>query len=107
MSDELLSTLLSEAKHDYIGLWEVTKKVRLLNPNLPPDAVRSRTLQLVTEMLTNGFLAVDLLPSGGCQPWENQNLPEILECIEAKWRELGREPNIGDVVWFSTKQKLD
>jgi hypothetical protein len=107
MSDDLLSTLLSEAKYDYIGLWEVTKKVRLLNPGLPPDAVRSRTLKLVAEMLTKGFLAVDLLPSGGCQPRENQNPLEILECIEAKWRELGRDPNIGDVVWFSTKQKLN
>ena len=107
MSDDLLPTLLSEAKYDYIGLWEVIKKVRLLNPDLSSDAVRSRTLKLVAEMLAKGFLAVDLLPSGGCRPWENQNPREILECIDTKWRELRREPNIGDIVWFSTKQKLN
>lgn len=105
MTGDLISTLLSEAQYDYIGLWEVMGKCKLIDQNdQSPEVIRSRTLDIVFEMLANGFLAVDLLPSGGCRPWDDQNPNAVLQRIDAKWRSQGREPNIGDIVWFSIKK---
>jgi hypothetical protein len=107
MADSAMDVFLAEAQFDYIGLWEVMVKVRSFDPGQSSVALKSRTLHFVSEMLARGFLAVDLLSSGGCQPWENQDPRVVLERIEAEWSGLGREPNIGDIAWFSIKTKMN
>jgi hypothetical protein len=55
-----------------------------------PDVVRSETMKLVAQMLANGFLAGDLLPPGGCQPWKDQETRKswnVLKKNGADWEE--------------------
>lgn len=106
MLEELKSQYLVEAQEDYVGLWRLTSSLRERYGISDPNEVRQLTLQLVRELLAAGMEAVDLPSEGsGCTPWPDQNHNHVLERIEREWYALGREPNIGDIVWFNLPKR--
>ena len=102
----IIDGFLREAVEDYIGLWQVIKEAKDLNPDANDVELRSLALCLVRDLLLAGFEAGNppYSPSG-YQPWLDQDLDHVIARIEYEWNALGREPNIGDIVWFGLPNK--
>src|SRR5262249_231990 len=102
---ELKAHLLAESKEDHTGLWYVLTNVeRDLHPEGPAQA-RRITLDLVRELLESGQLRAGFptLDGRGFVPW-TLSPAEALARIEREWDALGREPTIGDIVWFDAAE---
>jgi hypothetical protein len=87
-------------KSSDVGLWWIADDVRQLRPGASEEEIRFETLSALRPLLTQGALrAARLLPGGAYQPWTG-SVEEQLARIDAEWVELGRPPDIGDIVWF-------
>ncbi len=116
--ERLKREVLRECKEDHVGLWSIIWQLRyaLNDGNYPlpeedkanPAEVRRLTLEVVRDFLESGLVHAGFptVDGRGFTPWR---LPpaEVLARINAGWDALGREPNIGDIVWFTTTAKGD
>jgi hypothetical protein len=96
---EVSREILVEGLHDYIGLWSVLWHFR----DLPDPALRrQKAMALVKEFLGNGWFEAGFPTSDGrgFTPWQSDSTDSISR-IEKEWDALGREPNIGEVVWLN------
>jgi hypothetical protein len=98
MSSRMRQFLL-EALDDHLQLWWLMPDV---NEVADPEHRQRETLQLVYEMLASGWFDAGFpTPSGReFEPWQ-LSTEESLARIAREWQALGREPNIGEIVWFS------
>lgn len=92
---------VKDGRGNDLGLWWMARDVRQkLGPRASEDDVRARTLDLLEPLLEAGeFRAASLLPGGRFAEWKG-NVEEQLHRIDSDWRGLGRQPSLGDVVWF-------
>lgn len=97
--------LLEECAEDHLGLWAVIWPLREEFGIEDEDERRKITLRMLTHLLGMGLMRAGV-PDGRLR-FNAWNLPatEALKRIEREWNELGREPNIGDVVWFDITEK--
>ena len=89
-----------------LGIWWAAADVReRLGQDAPWDLVRATALEALAPLLQSGkLLAVDLLPGGRVAIWPGT--PDgWLERLDREWRQLGRDPNIGDIAWFVAADK--
>lgn len=104
--DEVLETVAEECHADHVGLWEIISAVRLDLGAMNAVDVRTATLHLVRRLLSEHGMQVGHPASDGRHfiPWE---LPpdQALSRIEQEWSALGREPNIGEVAWFTSAER--
>lgn len=98
---KLEEEFLVEAGQDYVGLWQLVGAVRRKLQVSEPSEVRRLTLLLVRDLLASGLQAVALTSDGGCVPWLKNDVQSVINRIEREWSALGREPNIGEIVWFN------
>lgn len=102
---DALSRLRDEWKRDGaasdLGLWWLANDVRgVIGGTLPEGEVRRLTLEAVGPLLESGDLrAGDVRPDGTFVAWSGR-VDEVLARISSEWQALGRQPDIGDVVWF-------
>jgi hypothetical protein len=84
-----------------VGLWWIADDVREALPgDSSEEDVRREALAFIRDLLSRTSVrASDVLPGGEFVPWSG-SIGEQLDRIEAAWANLGRQPNIGDVVWF-------
>ncbi|MBC8071670.1 MAG: hypothetical protein IAG13_25320 [Deltaproteobacteria bacterium] len=100
-----LSRLRDEWKRDGaasdLGLWWLANDVRgVVGETVPEGEVRRLTLEAVRPLLESGDLrAGDMTPDGTFAPWSGP-VEELVARISSEWQALGRQPDIGDVVWF-------
>ena len=100
--ESLKAQILAECRVDHVGLWAIIRAVRdLLGPNAEAD-VRPATLQLLRDLLH-----ADLIQAGlpnrngpGFAAWQTST-DETIMAIDRDWRGLGRDPDIGEIVWFT------
>jgi hypothetical protein len=116
--NQLKRNVLAECKDDYVGLWSILWQLRYVlnggtyplqeDDRADPADVRSLTLKLVREFLESGLVQAGSPTSDGrgFQPWL-LSPSEAIARIDSEWEALGREPNIGDIVWFTTTEKGD
>jgi hypothetical protein len=98
---EAIDLLAEHARDDYIGLWQITNRVRSICYPKTDDELRILVIDFVKDMLARGFQAVDLAQQGpGCRPWQDQTPASVAGRIESEWKALGREPNVGEIAWF-------
>lgn len=89
------------AKDDRVGLYEIIGFIEGKFHTKNQKTVMDLTLEFVKDMLSKGFHAGKLERSlAGYRAWENQNASYVLNRIETEWQKLGRNPNIGDIVYF-------
>ncbi len=100
--DEVLESLIEECDRDHVGLWEIVNAVRLDLGSKGSQETRALALQLVRRLLSErGMRVGHPAPDGrGFVSWD---LPpdQAVRRIEQEWTSLGREPNIGEVAWFT------
>jgi hypothetical protein len=100
--DSVQERVLSELREDHVGLWLIARKVRESLGHASAAEVQTETLHLVRRLLdarnaAAGFPTVDGV---GFRPWKLTPAAAVKR-IKQSWDQLGHEPNIGEVVWFS------
>src|SRR5437773_990161 len=103
--DDLVHSLVEECREDHVGLWRIINAARLDLGCETPTEIRATTLRLIRNLLEDQGMQVGHPTSDGRDfvPW---NLPrdQALSRIEKEWSALGRDPNIGDVAWFTSAE---
>lgn len=91
--------VLELARDDLVGLWEVIRVVPAAGPST--SSIPERVLALVHDLLTSGMLKAGVPDvAGGFKAWPGSP-DEIVARIRDHWRDLGRVPDIGDIVRFA------
>ena len=98
---DVLESLVEECRVDHVGLWEVITAARLDLGASTYLETQATTLQLVWGLLNRGmFVGYPAADGVGFVPWE-VSAEGAIRRIEQEWSALGREPNIGEVAWFT------
>lgn len=98
---------LAECHEDYVGLWSLVWTVEHETGELDPQAKRVLTIRLVTELLQSGLIKAGMPNAEGeFEAWRI-GVDQIIYRIEREWDQLESDPNIGDIVWFTTTEKGD
>jgi hypothetical protein len=104
-ADDVLEGLVEECHEDHVGLWRIVNAVRLDLGSTNPVETRAMTLRLVRRLLHERGMQVGHPAADGRHfvPW---GLPpdQAMRRIEEEWSALGREPNIGEIAWFTSAQ---
>lgn len=110
LSDLVISSvcesIVAESLEDYIGLWSIIWQFREIHHATDPLEIRRATLQVVEKLLEAGLIRAGTFHDGEFQAWDLSS-QEILNYIEDMWQERGKEPNIGDIVWFESIQERE
>jgi hypothetical protein len=96
--------LCEEAQTDTVGLWAVLWEVKQAMASASPGEIRRTTLAAVRDALAGGHVVAGQFVDQDAEtvafsPW-NVSVDEVLTRIDHEWGALGREPNLGDIVWF-------
>lgn len=95
---DLLERILTECEEDYVGLWSIYRQVQSAGIVDP----QSFTLALIEFLLSTNIVEAGAPDNqGNFHPW-NLGPQDALQRIIGEWSTLGREPDIGDIVWFTT-----
>jgi hypothetical protein len=101
----IVDELEAESAVDFVGLWEVIKLAKEAANDEGGQEVRQLAFELLRMMLSRGFRAGFISKTGtSFEPWPNQEAEAVLHRISAEWSALGRDPSIGDIVWFDRYQ---
>jgi hypothetical protein len=103
--DEVLESLVEECREDHVGLWRIVNAVRFDLGSTDSVHTRTTALRLVRSLLQERGVQVGHPTPDGRHfvPWD---LPpdQAVRRIEAEWAALGREPNIGELAWFTSPE---
>src|SRR5689334_627281 len=101
--EDALEDLAAECERDHVGLWEVIDAAQSDLGATNAEETRALTLRLARLLLERSGMQVGFpTPDGrGFVPWD-LSPDQAVARIDAEWSALGREPNIGDVAWFTT-----
>jgi hypothetical protein len=104
--DSVQERVLSELREDHVGLWLIARKVRQSLGHPSAVEVQAETLQLVRRLLDarNAAAGFPTADGVGFRPWKLTPAAAVKR-IKQSWDQLGREPNIGEVVWFSKPKR--
>lgn len=102
--DEVLETLAEECQADHVGLWEIVDAVRCDLGSTDASQTRALTFCLVRSLLCERGMQVGH-PAADGRGFVSWHLPpdQALSRIDKAWSALGREPNIGEVAWFTSE----
>jgi hypothetical protein len=99
-TEQARNELLAEAAADYVGLWSVALLFREESEG-PHDMLG--ILEMLKSLLESHQLVVGFpTPDGrGFEAW-SLSPEDAIERMAREWRELGRDPDIGEIAWFTT-----
>ncbi len=102
--DEIKRSLDQETQTDTVSLWAVLWQIKQNMPLLTPDEAKQATLTVVREALLENRIVlgefVDQDEDTAVFAVWQLSLDDALARIEREWAALGREPNLGEVVWL-------
>lgn len=106
LTTEAAREVLLEGLDDYLGLWEFVASVREGSATgASLGAVREEVLALVGDLLEEGLVEAGFPTRDGRFRIESSSATETVERISREWDELGREPDVGDIIWFKLTGK--
>ncbi len=105
--EQIKREFLAECTDDYVGLWSLIRRIRFGLKQLDPQKVREITIALITELLEEGLIKAGIPKmTGALEEWR-LSAERTVERIQDEWNKLGVEPNMGDIVWFTTTEAGD
>ncbi|QYO67760.1 hypothetical protein [Leptolyngbya sp. 7M] len=104
--NSVCESVVAETLEDYVGLWSIIWQFREIYKETDPLEIQRGTLQVVETLLKAGLIRVGAFKNGEFEVW-NLSSEEILNYIKRVWEEGGKEPNIGDIVWFESIQERE
>jgi hypothetical protein len=100
---DVLECLSEECREDHIGLWRIVNAVRVDLGARDPSVVRELTLGLVRSLLQEpGMQVGHPAPDGRHFVSWGLSPEEAVSRIDQAWSALGRDPDIGEVAWFTS-----
>lgn len=103
--DDALQNLAQECYVDHVGLWEIVNAVRFDLGSTNPSETQALTLRLVRSLLQERGMQVGYpAPDGRHFVSWDISADEAVNRIEKELAALGREPNIGEVAWFTSAE---
>jgi hypothetical protein len=101
--DEVLESLVEECHEDHVGLWRLVNAVRFDLGSKDPAETRVLTLRLVRKLLNERGMQIGH-PAPDGRHFVSWDLPpdQAVGRVEQEWVALGRDPNIGEVAWFTS-----
>jgi len=94
--------ILEECRGDHVGLWAVVRDVREAFPNAGDEEVREIVLALMEEFLDKRLVVAGFpTPDGRRFDAWTTAASETISRIDDAWTKLRRDPDIGEVVWFT------
>ncbi len=102
-ASDVLERLTEECRVDHVGLWEIVNAVQLDLGATDPVEIRALTMQLVRSLLQDRGIVVGHPAPDGRHFVAWNVVPEAaVRRIEEEWSALGREPDIGEIAWFTS-----
>lgn len=98
--DEIVNEVLLECRSDYVGLWSVVRRVA--DSLVESAKVLAVTLSVVRKLLGDGRVVAGQFSGNQFKVWE-EPVEEIVSRIESEWAQLGRNPTLGEIVWFTAQ----
>jgi hypothetical protein len=99
---EVENDFLSETREDFVGLWALVWRIRNEVGEHDPEKIRAHSMSILRALLNDGVIKAGV-PNDDGDFVEWCGSPEqIINRIEDEWHQLGREPDIGDIVWFTS-----
>lgn len=104
-SAEILDSLVEECQEDHVGLWRIVNAVRFDLGSADAAQTRALALRLVRGLLQERGMQVGCPAPDGRHfvPWD-LTPDQAIHRIENEWTALGREPNIGELAWFTSPE---
>jgi hypothetical protein len=103
MSDaRVIDEILTEGEDDWVHLGVLVRIVKYAT-GLAGEDLLCKTLGVIQHLVSSGWMVAGDIGdevSPGFQPW-SLTLAEALARIEREWRDLGRDPSLGDICWFA------
>jgi hypothetical protein len=101
--EDVLDALSAECREDHVGLWQIVNAARQDLGSTTPADTRAVTLRLVRGLLGERGMQVGQPAPDGRRfiPW-GLAPDQALRRIEQEWSALGRDPDIGEVAWFTS-----
>src|SRR5689334_16333546 len=102
-TDDVLESLAEECHDDHVGLWRIVNAVRYDLGSTDPSEIRALTLRFVRRLLHERGMQVGHPAPDGRRfvPWA-LSPEQAVSRIEREWAALGRDPDIGEVAWFTS-----
>lgn len=99
----LREMIIEECKNDYVGLWAVIFDVKELFNKKNADEIKDITLQIIKKLLDENLIVAGFPTKDGRNfaKW-NYSAGEIIYRIRKEWDTLHRDPDIDEVVWFTS-----
>ena len=67
--NDLRTDILIEGIEDYVGLWQIVRRVRNLSPGASDGEIREATLGIIPSLLADGYVRPIDPPYQGGEPW--------------------------------------
>src|SRR6202021_3824306 len=106
---------LTECSEDHVGLWSLVREIRRAGA-VDDSNILGTTLTLLMPFLAEGniiageFVRNDKFHTSPLDGYEfhKWKMPprEVIAKIESEWTQLGRDPNIGEIVWFTSAARF-
>lgn len=89
-----------ELEDDYVGLWKLPWHIRRALPAAADDQVQAIAAAVLQALLARDVAIGSLDETSGLfDPWPQR---DAVESAMGAWRDLGRDPNIGEVAWLAS-----
>jgi hypothetical protein len=100
---EIAEGCVSESADDYIGLWQISTRVRREFPLSSDDDVRRRSLEVARLTMERGLWPGDFFPSGFVF-WDDTGIGRALARIDREWRAQEHDPTLAEpICWFDRR----
>jgi hypothetical protein len=95
---QILHDTIVECGDDYVGLWVIVKLIRD-KKTLSDSTVFSYSMEIVEHILEHPEIVAGQYEGDEFREWDMPK-DKIIERIEREWAALGRDPTLGEIVWF-------
>jgi len=94
----ILRDTIVECGDDYVGLWVIVKRIRD-KKTFSDIEVFFYSMKIVDQILENPEILAGQYEGDQFYEW---SIPKnkIISRIEREWTDLGRDPTLGEIVWF-------
>jgi len=108
----VVQEFLAECREDYVGLWVLVRRIRRAGATDASNMLET-SLTLLEPLLSERkiiageFVRDDKSHSSPLEGYEFRQWgmppPEVIARIKDEWTKLGRDPNLGEIVWFTLR----
>ena len=102
--EQVVGEIHKECFEDYVGLWTIPWHFREVYGVGDEQLRRAESFKVVERLLQLPDIGVgQFRPNEEVFDFWNLSPTEALDRIASEWDELGQEPNLGDIAWFTSR----